>query len=489
MRSWIRSMLMFVVCALGSVGAGVFAAQASDQAVVGVWQGALDLGAMKLRIVFDIRAAQDGTLTGTLDSPDQRAFGIRLDEVRFNGPEVAIEVRSIGGSFSGNLSPDGKKIDGTWSQAGRQFELDLERGEKIAPARRAQEPVPPLPYDVEEVSYENEKHGVRIAGTLTLPRTPAPHPAVLLITGSGPQDRDETLMGHKPFLVLADNLTRRGFAVLRVDDRGVGGSTGNAMESTVEDYAEDVLSGIGFLRRRSDIDASRIGLIGHSEGGLVGSIAATRSRDIGFLVLIAAPGVRISELLGQQLREISVKSGLSSNAIALQEDLQKRVFEVVRKTPDREPALAQLDTLWREARSAAETLELTDTDRAFFRNSEGLAQANLRTMVTPWFRHLLDQDPAAALRGVQCPVLAILGELDVQVPPERNREAIESALEIAQNRDVTVRVLNGLNHLMQTARTGLPAEYAMIEETFAPAALELIGDWLVARAGARRHAG
>jgi pimeloyl-ACP methyl ester carboxylesterase len=303
-----------------------------------------------------------------------------------------------------------------------------------------------------------------------------PFPAVLLISGSGPQDRNEEIMGHKPFLVLADYLTRRGIAVLRVDDRGVGGSTGKVGVSTIEDHVGDALAGIEFLKSRKEIDAGKIGLVGHSEGGLVAPAAAVKSPDVAFIVLLAGTGVRGDQIVYSQGELIAKSAGASADAIAKNTDLQRKLFAVLKETQDDEQAATQMREVvkaWKE--------QLTDAERATFDKIEQLLDAQLKTFTNPWFRHFLAYDPKPVLEMVQCPVLAIVGELDLQVPPDENLPAIEAALKKAGNRDYTVKELPGLNHLFQAATTGSPLEYGQIEETFNPAALKVVGDWIAER--------
>ncbi len=463
------------------------AAEPMQTKLAGVWQGALDVGGMKLRIVFDIKLEDEDRLVGTLDSPDQQAFGIPIDTIKLEDNAVTIELKRIQGTFSGTLAADAEQIDGTWSQMGRTFPLLMRRGEKVQPARRPQEPAAPYPYEEEQVAYENTEDDVRLAGTLTHPQGEGPFPAVLLISGSGPQDRNETLMGHKPFWVLADYLTRRGFAVLRVDDRGVGGSTGSVMQSTVDDFAQDALAGAAYLRSRDDI--GRIGFIGHSEGGMVASIAASNTSDVDFVVLIASPGVRIDALLIQQLRAIGAASGMSAPMLDFSASLQQDIFSIIRSTHDEAAATARIEALWAERKPQAQIDKRNPADEASIARFDAGLNVQTKMVLTPWFRDLLERDPAADLRRLHCPVLAIIGELDRQVPAEQNVPALEKALQVAQNPDVTIIKMPGLNHLMQTARTGSPAEYAMIEETFDPDALEAIGDWLHVRAGAQKDGG
>jgi pimeloyl-ACP methyl ester carboxylesterase len=471
MRTIVKTLGVLLCFGMGSLEA----AEPAESKLVGVWQGTLEAGPMKLRIVFDIKS-EGGDVVGTLDSPDQHAFGIPMSRIALEGGAVKIESQAIQGTFSGTLSADAGQIDGQWSQMGQSFPLLMRRGEKVQPARRPQEPAAPLPYDAEEVTYESGKD-VRLAGTLTKPRGQGPFPAVLLISGSGPQDRDEALMGHKPFLVLADHLTRRGFAVLRVDDRGVGGSTGNLMQSTLQDFSQDTLAGVAFLRSRADIGP--IGLIGHSEGGIVASLAANASREVAAVVLIASPGVRVDELLIQQMRKIGAASGLSEQMLVFSESFQRDIYAILRATPDADEVAAKIDALW--AKRKAEMEGMPASDQAHVQAFEGTLQAQSKMVGTRWFRDLIDHDPSVALRQLRVPVLALFGELDMQVPVEHNAAALEKALRDAQNRDATIKTLPGLNHLMQTALTGLPTEYAMIDETFSPTALDAISAWLKAR--------
>jgi pimeloyl-ACP methyl ester carboxylesterase len=350
---------------------------------------------------------------------------------------------------------------------------------------RPQEPRPPFPYSAEEVTYRNATDSTRFAGTLTLPPGDGPFPAVVLITGSGAQNRDETVMGHRPFLVLADHLTRQGIAVLRADDRGVGGSTGSLMAATIEDNVGDALAAVRLLRAHPRIDPARVGLIGHSEGGWVAPLAASRSDAVAFVVMLAGPAVSGEEILYAQTRAISRASGASPASIEASEAVARQIYRIILTEPD-------------SARAISSILALTDTilrtlppdqaaalDSAW--NAPGRAEQfrqGLPTTVTPWFRFLLAYDPAAALDALRVPVLALFGELDLQVPPAQSVPVLERLW--ADHPDATIHVFPGLNHLFQHAQTGLVAEYATIEETFAAEALNRISEWITRRfAGAR----
>jgi hypothetical protein len=257
----------------------------------GFWEGKLKVNAgIELRLVLRVEKGNDGRLAAALASPDQGANHIPISSIDLKSDVLTFESKGIGAKYSGKKTKEGTAFEGRFTQGGLKLPLTLRKTDKLSVAPRPQTPKPPFPYRAEEVSYENRAGGVTLAGTLTLPSGQGPFPAAILITGSGPQDRDETILGHKPFLVIADALTRRHIAVLRVDDRGVGGSSGSGASSTSEDFTGDVLAGVAFLKGRKEIDAAKIGLIGHSEGGLIAPLAAARSKDVAFIVLMAGPG-------------------------------------------------------------------------------------------------------------------------------------------------------------------------------------------------------
>jgi pimeloyl-ACP methyl ester carboxylesterase len=471
--------LPVVLCCLAVLPCAGWAQENAAKGMEGTWLGTLDVGGTSLRIVFNIKRKPDGALSGTLDSPDQGAMGIPLDMVTLTDGALRIEQKALGGVYEGKLSSDGAQVEGKWTQSGVSLPLTLKRTTAAVPKpRRPQEPKKPYPYRAIEVTYPNKKAGIRFAGTLTLPRGKGPFPAALLITGSGAQNRDEEVFGHKPFLVLADYLTRRRIAVLRVDDRGVGGSTGSLKAVTGADLADDALAGVNFLKSRPEINPRRIGLIGHSEGGILAPMAATKSRDVAYIVMMAGTGLPGEDILYMQGALVNKAMGATDEALAINRKMQEGMFAIVKQEPDNAKAAQRLQELWKKTKDA-----LPEDQKKAIGGQEAAIQAQMQAILTPWFRYFLTYDPRPALRRVRCPVLAVNGAKDMQVPPKENLREIAAALKAGGNKDCTVKELPGLNHLFQTAFTGSPAEYARIEETISPVALKVIGDWIVRHAG------
>ena len=339
---------------------------------------------------------------------------------------------------------------------------------------RPQTPKPPFPYKALELKYPNKTAGIDLAGTLTLPEGQGPFPAVILISGSGAQDRDETIFEHRPFHVLADTLTRRGIAVLRVDDRGVGGSGGSVSKSTSDDFAGDVMAGIAVLKARPDIDGRKIGLMGHSEGGIIAPMVAARSSDVAFIVMLAGTGLPGDEILMMQGRLIAKVMGASEKDLDKQKDLQKRLFGIMKTETDPKKARTAMREELKKLLNDA-----SPEERKAAGDVDSFAENEIKKLESPWFRFFLKFDPRPTLEKVHCPVLALNGEKDLQVPPKEDLAEIAKALKKGGNTRVTTKELPGLNHLFQTCKTGAVSEYSEIEETIAPSALKVIGDWVV----------
>ena len=428
----------------------------------GDWWGILNNGLVPLRMVFHITNTEDG-LIATADSPDQNVKGLPVTTVTHNGSSLKLEMKQLAGVYEGKLDPALNSIDGTWTQARHTLPLKLKRlkDPKELELRRPQNPVKPYPYREEEVSYENKPAGVKFAATLTVPQGKGPFPAVFLITGSGPQDRDESLMGHKPFLVLADYLTRRGIVVLRADDRGFGKSTGIFSTATTLDFASDAEAALAYLRTRPEVDANKIGLIGHSEGGMIAPLVAAMNHDVAFIVMMAGTGVPGDQILIAQKRLIEEASGVSHEQTEKDAAEEVELLALVKREKDSA-------TLEKQLRA-----KLKDT------TPEPQLTTQVKFLSSAWMRYFIEYDPANALSKVTCPVLAINGEKDLQVPPKLNLPAIRKALEASGNKNYEVDELSGLNHLFQTATTGSPNEYGQIEETMSLIALQKIAEWVL----------
>ncbi|MGE3172147.1 MAG: alpha/beta hydrolase family protein [Planctomycetota bacterium] len=514
----LASLLAFVPSALlaALLVAPLATPLAAQQPLVGTWQGTLDAGPAKLRLAFHV-TLRDGALHATLDSIDQGAEGLPVDEVTLLDGAVHFAMPRLGATFDGTLDADGARIVGEFRQ-GTALPLTLakvERADAVVVPKRPQHPAPPFPYRCEDVTFAHTPAGagapIRLAGTLTLPEGPGPFPAAVLISGSGPQDRDETLLGHKPFLVLADDLTRHGFAVLRYDDRGTAKSTGDHATATSLDFADDARAAVRFLRARPEIDGDRVGLIGHSEGGLIAPIVAAgadegdggtrdggtrdggtrdggtrdggtgdrgtgdRGNEVAFVVLLAGPGVNGREILRVQSAAIARAEGMTDEDIAASAGIDEQVYDAIEAATDDAALAKELHAIGERAWT-----EASESARAQLGSAAAL-HAQIARAATPWFRCFLTHDPAAVLRRVRCPVLAMNGALDLQVVPAQNLPAVEAALKAGVCEDITCVELPGLNHLFQECGTGAPSEYQAIEQTFAPAALATLRDWLLAR--------
>lgn len=436
------------------------AQQAPRPSLSGNWSGEV----ATLEFTFHLTDPASGPRAATLDIIEQNVRGLVVD---FQAPGDSVYLRlskPIAAQFTGRRSADGRQLTGEWQQGLRAFPLTLTRagaGEATGP-KRPQQLHAPFPYQSADVTFRNEKAGISLAGTYTLPADMGPFPAVVLLTGSGPEDRNETYQGHQPFAVLADYLTRHGIAVLRFDDRGVGQSGGTLKGTTSADYTTDAQAALAWLRTQPGIRKNQVGLIGHSQGGTAAIGAAGQPGGPDFLVLLAAPGLPGDELLVQQSLALARLQTTDPAQLASTEKMQRTMTQIIQKTPDDTQAQGQL-LLYYSAISPQLAAQV---------------KPQLPMLTSPDYRHLLADRPALTLARVRCPVLALGGSKDVQVPTTRNLAATAAGLKAAKNCDVTVQELPGLNHLFQTAKTGAPNEYATIEETFAPAALQVIGDWI-----------
>jgi pimeloyl-ACP methyl ester carboxylesterase len=432
----------------------------------GVWQGALETNGLRLRFQLHVSHDDQKQLVAALDSPDQGIGGLPATKVTQKLAVFHFEIPVVQGVYEGTLNAAKSVITGTWTQGGVTRDLKFQRSDQLLELVRPQTPAKPYPYREEEVTFANPKAQLSLAGALTLPSGKGPFPAAILISGSGPNDRDETVAGHHPFLILADYLTRKGVAVLRYDKRGTGKSTGNYDQATTEDFAGDAAAALSYLKTRKEIDARKIGLVGHSEGGVIAPMVAVHSPEVAWVVLLAAPGLKGEDVMLLQSELILKAAGMDDDRIAKTRDFNQQSYALARREKDPAALETKLSDLV-DSTGMSTTLPPT------------ALQSQARLMVSPWFRFFLDYDPIPTLKKMLCPVLALNGEKDLQIAPKENLAQIRKALEDGGNKDFQTAELPGLNHLFQHAPTGSPVEYGGIEETMAPEALSSISDWVL----------
>ena len=458
--------IITLIIALGAIST-VF-----GQDITGTWNGILKVQGMQLSLVFHINKTENG-FSSTMDSPDQKAYGIPVTSTIFENSKLNITVANARIEFEGVLGSDGN-ITGTFKQSGQSLPMNLSKGKvEKEIIKRPQEPQKPYSYYTEDVTFENKSANINLAGTLSLPTKEGLFPAVILISGSGPQNRDEELLGHKPFLVIADYLTKNGIAVLRFDDRGTAMSKGNFKTATTLDFATDVEAGLQFLLSRKEIDQKKIGLIGHSEGGMIAPIVASKSKNVSFIILLAGTGISGDELLLLQQELIGRVSGISEEDLKKTKITNTEVFEIIKKATNSDQLKKDLiDNIAKSLKSDSKAKipdGITESDFIEMQVSE---------MLSPWMQFFIKYNPALVLEKVKCPVLALNGDKDMQVPSKANLEAINKALTKGGNKKILIKELPNLNHLFQECKTGAPQEYSEIEQTFSPLALDEILNWI-----------
>lgn len=444
------------------------------QTIEGNWNGLLEVQGQKMPLVFHIEN-KEGKLVTAMDSPSQKAFGIPVDITLFEANTLTVEMPKFKIKYTGKPNVDFTEVEGIFSQNGAEFPMKLSR-KAIEPVAlvRPQTPKGPFAYKQEEVTFSNTKDNITLAGTLTLPDTKGKFPVVILISGSGPQDRNEELFEHKPFAVIADDLTKKGIAVLRFDDRGIGKSTGDFQNSTTADFANDVLAAIAFLKTRPEINAKKIGLIGHSEGGMIAPMVAAGSKDVKFIVLMAGPGTPIDELLIDQSIRYSELAGADKESTEANAKMQKDIYAFIKNYKS-----DHLDTdltAYIKGEMAKFPADMKPQTEAELNQA---VDGQVKMVTGKWFLYFLKYIPAENLSKLKCGVLAMNGALDFQVPAKSNLKAIENALIAGKNKDFKIVELPGLNHLFQEATTGSFEEYSKIEQTISPKALSTISDWIL----------
>lgn len=440
----------------------------------GYWYGMLEFMGSELIITLDIAADSEGNLTGMLHSPLQGANNIPITKLTTRGDSVYIEVKSMSAKIAGKLSDDGNKFDAVFTQAVFTIPMQFERTEELFSLKRPQEPKPPFDYTSEDIFFENTKAGIRLAGTITYPKGEGPFPAVVLISGSGPQDRNEEIFGHKPFLVIADYLTSRGIAVLRYDDRGVAQSKGDFAAATSFDFATDAEAAVNYLRQQPNINSNAIGIIGHSEGGMIAPIIAASDKSIAFIVLLAGPGITGEKVLLTQTEKIYRNNGYSDSDIKILLTDARKTYSILKKHSDKDKAAAEIRKyLNKRAKKAPADKHM------LYGYTKQAAEIGIMALNSDWFRSFLVFEPETYLKDVDCPMLALFGEKDVQVLAIENSNAMEGILAKYNKGNFDIRVYDSKNHVFQNAKTGNMMEYALIEETMATDVLQDIVDWIL----------
>lgn len=445
----------------------------NTSSILGTWAGKLNVNAVELTLVFNVNIDQNDSIVITFDSPDQGVNGLPVDELIMKGDSIEFKSKAVQASYIGKLEEDQQSMKGFWLQSGFRIPLDLTRLKEKYTIKRSQDPKPPFSYVEEEVTFPSAEPGVTFSGTLTIPTKKKIVASVILISGSGPQNRDEELMGHKPFLVLADHLSRNGILVLRYDDRGVGKSTGNFDLATTADFAQDLLGAVSFLQSREEVDPETIGLLGHSEGGLISTIVAADNNDISYLILFASPAIRGDQLMLEQAELIATTTGVPEERLQQTLAFNKGIYSVVRGNSGADNLNELVDAYI--TKSNEKRLDAGDSNII----SDPIRNAIKAEVCSPWFRYFVDYDPFQNLTRIHCPIYALFGELDLQVPPSINQPIIEKAMKKGGNETYLIEVIPQANHLFQPATTGSPSEYGTIDITISPDVLTKITEWIV----------
>lgn len=456
---------MKLILALSIItGSFLFSFSASAQTFEGNWYGILSTDFGRLPLVYHIQKVKKNKFSATLDSPQQKSFGNKADLVKVKNDSIVITFKNISAEYRGKLAREG--LNGSFNQFGAKYPMNLSLDSSvIAPPKRPQKPVGPFPYNIKDVTFNNSIDHLSLSGTLTYPKDGTKFKAVVLITGSGAQNRNEEMLGHEPFWVISDYLTRHGIAVLRYDDRGTGKSKGNFAQSTTYDFKNDAQAAIDFLKMQPFIDSNQVGVIGHSEGGMIAGMLAAQPNNIHFAVFLAAPGVAIKDLMIQQNKDIMSSDNKYSEAA-----MDSAVF-LVEKLYD---ALIQQDSCGVNCLSAIIKKNIGEEQ---YQKEMMRYFGMLQMLNSHWFRAFIKIKPDTYLKDIAIPILALNGDKDIQVKGVDNLEAIKNA--IPNNHSLKEILYPGLNHLFQPCIKCTISEYGEIETTFSEKAMEDIANWII----------
>jgi pimeloyl-ACP methyl ester carboxylesterase len=459
------------------------------QNMTGTWQGTLDVQGNQIPVVFHIKKDSTNKWIAAFDSPSQHAFNLPCSDVIIKDDSIILMMAVLNGKYAGLANTNKSQIAGTWFQGPGSLPLTVKKTSDtttVKEQKRPQTPRPPFSYHSEDVLYSNAGHTIQFGGTLTYPKTDSlknsdavhSYPAVILITGSGQQDRDETLFGHKPFAVIADYLTKQGFVVLRVDDRGMGKTTGIFSEGTTLDFAKDLEAGLDFLEKEPMVNKNKIGLIGHSEGGMIAPIVADERRELKFIILLAGPGIPIIDLMQQQMEAISNSNGETPAKAKANGQLMRIVWEEAAKNEDSATTFQHIRMKienWSKTLDTGTLAKFKSRDTA---SINGQITEAMTALNSKWYKYFISFNPQPYLEKLDCKVLALNGSKDVQVIAATNLKGIKQSLQRSKSPKYDIIEIQGLNHLFQTCITCNPAEYNDLEESFSPVALEMMGNWL-----------
>ncbi len=471
MKQFYRTLLLLIICKA-----------ASAQTITGTWYGMLSWQSAQIPVIIHIDKKGD-QFTSTWDSPSQGAKDLTTLKTNFYGDQLSIDGSNYGVKINGTFVPDSNIIRAEFSQGLANLPLRLQRNPVKASSNvsavRPQEPTD-ISYRQEDVTFDNRKAEAKLAGTLTLPTKSKASKIIVLISGSGPQNRNEELaeFNQRPFLVWSDYLTRQGIAVLRYDDRGVDQSTGDFQSATTADFADDAEAAVKYIQSRPDLKGMQIGLLGHSEGGMIAPMVAARNKAVKFLVLLAAPGVPIRELMVRQSQDQMKLAGASPLNIQTSTAINRTIYAVFPRYPllsDSSFKKKLTEVVYKQITGSPRNAADTSAQQV---KKDASVNAIVNPLVTPWYRYFITADPATYLSKVTCPVLALNGTLDMQVNSEANLAGINENLQKAGNKNYTTVALPSLNHLMQKAKTGSLSEYGQITETVNPAALQKVSGWI-----------
>ncbi len=460
----------------------LFLSNIQAQEITGTWMGILTAGTVKLRIVIHVNKNDKG-YTSLFDSPDQKAFGLMVNKTALIKDSLLCEIQLIKGGY--RASWDGKDVlTGIFQQGPGSFPLDMKRlKEDEIPKQevkiRPQTPKEPFGYIAEEVEYENADKSIHYGATLTKPKDQNSFPTVIIISGSGTQDRDGSMFGHKTYAVLADLLTKQGIAVLRVDDRGAGKSNlgnGDPTKLTSKDFAIDVNNSINYLLSRTDIDKNKIGLLGHSEGGMIAPMVAVNNKTVAFLVLLAGPGISGQEIWNFQMGRNLIKPNLSETDKAIAVDVVNKLNEPFAKSNDIKSVMDQMRTnyaAWKKNVSDDKEKDLlyANPEESFLKVAKQFQNGLY------WLNYFLNYQPAENFQKIKIPVLALNGSYDIQITSKENLAGIKDALKKGGNKHFQVKEMPSLNHLFQTAKSK-DQSYEAIDETFSPEAASFTANWI-----------